>query len=205
MAWVVFLRGLNVGGHRTLRPTRLAARLRHLGAVNIGAAGTFVIRQPVTRARLHAEFARLLPFAADILICRGQDVRRLLSRDFFAGRVLRSGTVRFASILPRRLRSPPKLPVVLPARGRWLLRILAHRGRFLVGMYRRDLKVIGCLGTLDRVFGAPVTTRNWNTLTAVAAALAPAPRGVARTPRGSRRSVAQPRPGLATRTRPSSG
>ena len=30
------------------------------------------------------------------------------------------------------------------------------------------MKVIGYLGTLDRLFGVPVTTRNWNTLTAIA-------------------------------------
>ena len=47
MALVVFLRGVNVGGHRSFRPTTLAEQLKHLDAVNIGAAGTFVIRQPI--------------------------------------------------------------------------------------------------------------------------------------------------------------
>jgi hypothetical protein len=31
--------------------------------------------------------------------------------------------------------------------------------------------VIGYLGKLDRLFGVPVTTRNWNTITAIAKAL----------------------------------
>ena len=51
VALVVLLRGINVGGHRTFRPTKLAEQLKHLDAVNIGAAGTFVIRRPVTRAQ----------------------------------------------------------------------------------------------------------------------------------------------------------
>jgi hypothetical protein len=34
------------------------------------------------------------------------------------------------------------------------------------------MKVIGYLGALDRIFGARATTRNWNTLAAVAAVLA---------------------------------
>ena len=38
-------------------------------------------------------------------------------------------------------------------------------------MYRRHMKVIGYLGALDRVFGVPATTRNWNTLTAIAKAI----------------------------------
>ena len=49
MALVVLLRGVNVGGHRTFRPAILAEQLKHLDAINIGAAGTFVVRQPVTR------------------------------------------------------------------------------------------------------------------------------------------------------------
>jgi uncharacterized protein (DUF1697 family) len=33
------------------------------------------------------------------------------------------------------------------------------------------MKAIGYLGTLDRPFGAPATTRNWNTITAIARVL----------------------------------
>ena len=51
------------------------------------------------------------------------------------------------------------------------MNVLAREGRFVVGMYRRDMKVIGYLGALDRLFGVPLTTRNWNTLTAIAKVL----------------------------------
>jgi NADH:ubiquinone oxidoreductase subunit F (NADH-binding) len=33
------------------------------------------------------------------------------------------------------------------------------------------MKVIGYLGSVDRLFGMPVTTRNWNTVCKVAAVL----------------------------------
>ena len=33
------------------------------------------------------------------------------------------------------------------------------------------MKVIGCLGKLDTMFGVPATTRNWNTITAIAKVL----------------------------------
>lgn len=72
MALVVLLRGVNVGGHRTFRPSVLAKELAALDVVNIGAAGTFVIRQPVTQTRLRTELARRLPFEAEIMICRGR-------------------------------------------------------------------------------------------------------------------------------------
>jgi hypothetical protein len=43
MAIVVFIRGVNVGGHRTFRPSILAGELSDYGVVNVGAAGTIAI------------------------------------------------------------------------------------------------------------------------------------------------------------------
>ncbi len=45
--------------------------------------------------------------------------------------------------------------------------MIASRKRFVFGLYRRHMKTIGYLGQLDRLLGAPVTTRNWSTITAV--------------------------------------
>jgi hypothetical protein len=47
------------------------------------------------------------------------------------------------------------------------MKILARRNRFVIGMYRRHMKVIGYLGKLDRLYGVSVTTRNWNTIAAI--------------------------------------
>lgn len=171
MALVVFLRGVNVGGHRTFRPSTLAAQLKRLEAVNIGAAGTFVIRRPVLRAQLHAEFARRLPFDAEIVICQGGDIVRMMSYDIFAGHPARPGIVRFVSVLSRKPRSTPAIPIRFPATGKWQLKILAREGQFVFGLYRRHMKAIGYLGALDRLFGVPVATRNWNTISAIARAL----------------------------------
>jgi uncharacterized protein (DUF1697 family) len=171
MALVVLLRGVNVGGHKTFRPKMLAGQLQHLDAVNIGAAGTFVIRKPVTQARLRAELKRRLPFDTEIMICPGGDIVRLMSKDFFAGYPVRRDITRFVSVLARRPRSAPRLPMDLPPGGRWELKILVRQGRFVVGIYRRQMKAVGHLGMLDRIFGMPVTTRNWNTLAAIAETL----------------------------------
>ena len=121
MALVVLLRGINVGGHRTFGPTLLAEELKHLDAVNIGAAGTFVVRHSVSQARLRAEFERRLPFDAEIMICQGREIVGLMSQDLFAGHPMRPDIVRFVSVLSRRPRSAPRLPMSLPSRGKWLL------------------------------------------------------------------------------------
>jgi uncharacterized protein (DUF1697 family) len=171
MALVVLLRGVNVGGHRTFRPAALAEELQHLDAVNIGAAGTFVIRQPITQAQLRAELARRLPFETEVMICQGREIVSLMSEDSFVDQPVQPDIVRFVSLLSQRPRSAPSTPISLPASGEWLLRILARDGRFVFGVYRRQMKAIGYLGTLDRLFGVPATTRNWNTITAIAKVL----------------------------------
>ena len=167
MSLVVLLRGVNVGGHRRFRPSTLAAQLKHLDVVNVGAAGTFVIRRPVTRTQLRAELARRLPFDTEIVICDGREIARLISENPFADQPVRPGIVRFVSVLAKSPRAMQPLPLVLPADGRWLVKVLSRDHRFVFGVYRRHMKVIGYLGTLDRIFGVPATTRNWNTITEI--------------------------------------
>ena len=171
MALVVFLRGINVGGHRTFRPTKLAEALKHLGAVNIGAAGTLVIRQAMTQAQARAEVARILPFVAEIVVCQSREIVKLLSKDPFEGQSVRPDVVRFVSVLSQRPRLSPSTPRQFPSSGRWLMKILARRNRFVIGMYRRHMKVIGYLGALDRLYGVTATTRNWNTIATIARVL----------------------------------
>lgn len=171
MALVVLLRGVNVGGHRSFRPTVLTKELADLDVVNIGAAGTFVIRQPVTQARLRDELVRRLPFDAEIMICHGRDILKLMSQSHFGDQPVRHDVVRFVSVLSRNPGVTPSTPVSFPASGKWLMKVLARERRFVFGVYRRQMRAIGYLGDIDRLFGVPATTRNWNTITAIAKVL----------------------------------
>lgn len=167
MALVVFLRGVNVGGYRTFRPSILARDLSGYGVVNVGAAGTFVVWKPGPRATFRAALLRKLPFEADVVLCDGRDLLRLESEHLFGPAPPRPDVVRFVSVLTRPARARPSLPIILPPRGRWLLRLVASRGQFVFGEYRRHMKTIGYLGQIDKLVGVPVTTRNWNTIKAI--------------------------------------
>ncbi len=171
MALVVLLRGVNVGGHKTFRPSQLARDLKQFDVVNIGAAGTFVVRKSITQAQLRAELRRRLPFETEIVICTGRDVLRLAARDPFADEPARSDITRFVSVLAKRPRTAPSTPIRMPATGPWLLKVLERDGRFVLGVYRRQMKAIGYLGRIDGLFGVPATTRSWNTIGAIARAL----------------------------------
>lgn len=167
MALVVFLRGVNVGGHRTFRPSVLAQSLSAFDVVNVGAAGTFVVRKPGARARFLAALRAELPFEADVMICDGRDVVRLESDHPFGNAVPRSDIVRFVSVFTETAQLRAPIPLSLPDEGEWLVRVIAAKGQFVFGEYRRHMRTIGYLGRLDTLFGARATTRNWNTIQSV--------------------------------------
>lgn len=167
MALIVFLRGVNVGGHRTFRPSILARELSDYDVVNVGAAGTFIVRKPGSRGEFRAELLRKLPFEAEVVLCEGRNLIRLETENPFGTEPSRPDIVRFVSILSRAGRLRATLPVTFPPDGEWLVRVIASNKQFVFGMYRRHMKTISYLGQIDKLFGMPATTRNWNTILAV--------------------------------------
>ncbi len=171
MALVVFLRGVNVGGHKRFRPSVLAGRLSQFDVVNIGAAGTFVVRRPVSRTTLRAELEPALPFETEVMICDGRDLRRLVESNPFLRHRSDRMLVPYVSVLARMRRPSSTLPLAFPGTGDWEMKVLGQQGRFVFGVYRRMMRAIGHLGQIDRLYGVSATTRNWNTIMAIAAVL----------------------------------
>ena len=167
MALIVFFRGINVGGHRAFRPGVLAKELDVYDAVNVGAAGTLVIRKPGPRAKFLAELRRKLPFEATIACCDARHLIGLEKDNPFGTEPPPADVVHFVSILSKAGRRGVSLPIALPEGGEWLVRIIGSKNRLVYGMYRRHMQTIGYLGQIDRLFGAPATTRSWNTILSV--------------------------------------
>jgi len=164
MALIVFLRGVNIGGHRRLRPSILAQELSQYDVVNVGAAGTFVVRKPGSRAKFRAALLRKLPFIAEVVLCDERDLIRLETDNPFGTEPSSPEIVRFVSILSKAEGVHPSLPVAFPPTRDWLVRVIASKGQFVFGTYRRQMKTITYLGQIDKLYGVPATTRNWNTM-----------------------------------------
>jgi len=162
MSSVVFMRGVNVGGHKAFRPSLLARQLAHLGAVNVGAAGTFVVPGRVAREAIRAEIDKRLPFQAELMIRPGSDVLDLMaSEPFPATRELR----RFVSVMSRRPGRPPRLPLCQPPGDRWEVKVIAVSGVFALSLWRRLGKsFLDPNAVVEKGFGLRATTRNWNTI-----------------------------------------
>jgi uncharacterized protein (DUF1697 family) len=161
---VVFLRAVNVGTANRCQPALIAKQLAKFGVVNIGAVGTFVVRKDVSESTLRAAIAKKLPFKCEIMICPAREILKLAKKDPFAQQPSGADITRFVNVLARRLRAPPSLPLSLPADDDWLLKIIAIENRFVLGVYRRQMKAISYLGKIEKRLGVPATTRNWNTV-----------------------------------------
>ena len=172
MRQVVFLRGVNVGKANRCQPAMIARQLSSLGVVNIGAVGTFVVRENVSESALRSAIAKKLPFKCEIIICPARDIIKLALKDPFAGQSSDPNITRFVNVLAKRLPSPPPLPLCLPSDDDWLLKIIAIENRFVLGLYRRQMKAISYLGKIEKLLGVPVTTRSWNTIEKIAKVLA---------------------------------
>src|SRR5947207_8435250 len=164
MRWVVFLRAVNVGGANRCQPALIAKQLAKFGFVNIGAAGTFVVREDVSESTLRTAIARKLPFKCEIMICPARDIIKLTSKDLYSGQPSGPDITRFVSVLHKRPRPLPPLPLSLPSDNEWLLKIIAVQDQFVLGVYRRQMKAIGYLVKIEKLLGVPATTRSWNTM-----------------------------------------
>ena len=174
MPSVVFLRAINVGKANRCQPALIAKQLAKFGVINIGAVGTFVVREDVSESALRAAIAKKLPFKCEIMICPARDIIKLVrqwtdspwraSKDPFSRQPSSPDIVRFVSVLAKRLHALPPLPLSLPSEDNWLLKIITIQGRFVLGLYRRQMKAISYLSGIEKRLGVPVTTRNWNTI-----------------------------------------
>lgn len=166
MASVVFLRASNVGGHRTFSPAAFVRELAHLDAVNLGAAGTFVIRAAVDEDSLRAEIARRLPFETEILIVDGDELVALLDTDAFVDLDRLDGVKRHFTVIGHAPKREVSLPLDRPANDAWEVRVVAVVGRCVLSVQRKVGPVAKVYpnAVVEKELGVVATTRNWNTL-----------------------------------------
>ena len=173
MAVVVFLRGVNVGRHKRFLPATLAKDLAVYDVVNIGAAGTFVVRAPVPQAALLAEIRTRLAFQVDIIIVKGRELIEFAGSAPFGPRSPVAGEQRFLGVTLKRPRVVPPLPSICPVNDNWQVKIVATSGKFVASIWRRQPGTpIYPNAVLERQFGV-ATTRNWNTVETICKILQP--------------------------------
>jgi hypothetical protein len=168
MALVVFLRGANVGGHKRFQPSVLARELADLAVVNIGAAGTFVVRGKISRAALRAEMLRRLPFSAELMICPAGEILDLARGGAFGQDPPVKGVRRFVSVMDKPPSTLPRLPLDRPGGPLWEVKIVAVSGRYAFSLRRRlGQQAVYPNEVVEKTLGVSATTRGWDTIDAI--------------------------------------
>jgi uncharacterized protein (DUF1697 family) len=168
MSSVVFLRGVNVGGSRTFSPSALARKLAVLDVVSVQTAGTFVVGRAVSGAALRAAFRKELQFETELIVCTGREITDLLRAEPFPSAASGSGERRVVSIMARRLRARPRLPIIRPVAGKWQVKIVDISGRFAMSLWRPQKQaLLYPNAVVEKDLGVRATTRSWSTLSKV--------------------------------------
>jgi uncharacterized protein (DUF1697 family) len=168
MRWVVFLRAANVGKHNRFQPSVLAKELAKFGVINVGAVGTFVVREEVSEATLRAAILRKLPFKCDAMICSAKEMLDLARENPFTdekGEDIEA----YATVMAKRPASLPKLPIYAPNEEKWEVKVVRIIGTAVLSL-RRRLKDGRFYPNqiVEKKYGVATTTRNWNTIQKVA-------------------------------------
>jgi uncharacterized protein (DUF1697 family) len=170
MAHVVFMRAVNVGGRNASRPAKLAADLKHLELVNIGAAGTFVVRARASAAAIRREILSRLPFEPGLAIHPAAEVLELVRSAPFKGARLSKDLRGWAAALCQSPKSRPRLPIEAPAGRAWSVRFERIEGPFALGLLqRRPGGFVYPNQVVEKALGVPATTRWWETIEKIAA------------------------------------
>jgi uncharacterized protein (DUF1697 family) len=172
VAFVVFLRGVNVGGNKKFSPAALAKDLAALEVVNIGAAGTFVVRKAKSEAAIRRELAARLPFEAAVAVVPAKALTELTRRDPFPKAPGGDDVRRMLSVLTGAAAKKPKLPMRRPDGEDWQLHLVRHAHPFVLYFWRPDPKRMLYTDLVEREFGVPATSRTWNTIEKIRTILA---------------------------------
>jgi len=169
MPHVVFLRAANVGGKNVFRPAQLAIALAHLDAVNVGAAGTFLVRGKAPAATIRSEILARLPFEAEMSVRPVREVLDLVRSRPFARVKLSKDLRGWVAVLAGPPKARPELPLSMPAGKPWSVRFDRVEGAFALGVWRRSTSgFVFPSKVVEDSLGVRSTTRWWETIERVA-------------------------------------
>jgi uncharacterized protein (DUF1697 family) len=171
IAYVAFLRGINVGGNKILKMEDLRAAFTSLGFRSVStllASGNVLFESPPAD---EAELTRKIEaglkkkFGRDIGVVLREiaELRRLAETDPFRGIKVTPQTRLYVTFLSEKAKSRLKIPYESPEKDLKILRATDREATSVLtlspGRGTPEL-----MGALEKEFGRNITTRNWNTI-----------------------------------------
>ena len=175
--YVAFLRGVNVGGKKTIRMKQLAEVLTAAGFRNVRtfiASGNVIFevaaKDPARIARkMEKHLLNALGFEITVIIRNVDELRAIIKRNPFKKPKPSADEMLFVTFLA----SPPPVKPRLPLRSKTenMEVIALTDGAAFIVARRKKTGWFGFPHTFaEKEFGVPTTTRNWTTVVKIVAA-----------------------------------
>jgi uncharacterized protein (DUF1697 family) len=175
-SYVALLRGINSGSNPTIKMETLRNVFLEAGFSNVKtvlASGNVIFDAEGTReglaSRIEKEVSGQLGFSAPTTILPAEDVLRLAASNPFRGIPVTTRARLYVTFLSQGAKAGPELPYRDPA-GRFSILGAGEGAVFSVVDLGKGMTP-DLMALLDKEYGKAITTRNWNTIEKIVAAL----------------------------------
>ena len=174
--YVAFMRAINVAGHASVRMTDLRAVFTAAGCRSVATfiqSGNVLFDAPgrsvpVILRALRGRLRELLGDEPDVLLRTADEIDALVASAPFRGHRAGATSKHYVVFLSQAPQHPPRLPIVAPKEALEVVG-LVDRDLFVISRRRKN----GAFGFpnafIEKTLGVSATTRNWTTVTKIAA------------------------------------
>lgn len=174
--YVALLRGINVGGKKVIKMEALARVFASLGFKQVKTyiqSGNVIFASPETDAgvlttKIEKKLLKSFGFEVRVLLRTVDDLKSMLRRNPFKKIELNSEVVLFVTFFTPSAGTKPKLPVKSLTEG---LEVFATKdgAAFILARRKKNGMFDFPNNFIEKEFGSPATTRNWNTINKIVA------------------------------------
>ncbi|GAB5527830.1 MAG: DUF1697 domain-containing protein [Roseivirga sp.] len=175
--YVLFLRGINVGGHKKVPMADLRKTLGSIGCENVVTllnSGNVIFdlpqdSEPGLEERISNLLQQTFGFPIPVLIRTAKDIQALFATDPFEGIEVHKDIRLYVSFLKEDKRVELNLPW---SSDDGSFKILSDDNRSIISIL--DLSISGtpqAMDSLEKKYGKDITTRNWKTIDRIIAKL----------------------------------
>lgn len=169
---VAFLRGINVGGHKSVSMERLRQAVESLGFQDVRtllASGNLLFATRAAAARLLAnaierKINQTFGLDVSVILRTRRDLEKLLAADPFKNIKVTPRTRLFVTFLSEKPRTPLKIPYESPDKSFRIIRLIGRDVCSVLTLGPQWARNLRQMDILEKEFGKNITTRTWNTV-----------------------------------------
>ena len=171
MKYAAFLRGINVGGHKTVKMEELKKAFAALGFEKVKtllASGNVLFAAPsasesTLAKKIEAKLAQTFGHEIGVLIRKIEGLQRLAGANPFAEIKVTPQTRLYVTFLSEKTKGSLKIPYESPDKNFKIIRSTASEVCSVLTLSPNS-RTVDLMSVLEKEFGRKVTTRNWNTI-----------------------------------------